>query len=214
MFVKDLMTTNVVSVGPDTSVNEVADILHQKHFTGVPVVDKQNVLLGVIMERDFITSESKLYLPTYIKLLQDVEFNRGDKKFVSDEANEIINAKAKDIMNTQLVTARPETNLQELAELFATKRVNPIPVIDNAHKLVGVISRSDLIKLFSPKHIDAMRESPKRWVDKSTASAHEDIIRKFTLVARTRVSIWFLISILFFAIGFVVGQAWLVNVNG
>lgn len=214
MFVRDLMTTNVVSVNPDTSVNEVADILHQRHFTGVPVVDSQNILLGVIMERDFITSDSKLYLPTYIKLLQDVDFNHGDKKFVSDEANEIINAKAKDIMNTQLVTARPETNLQELAELFATKRVNPIPVIDNAHKLVGVISRSDLIKLFSPKHVVAMRESPRRWVDKSTASAHEDIIRKFTLVARTRVSVWFLISILFFAIGFVVGQAWLVNVNG
>ncbi len=214
MFVRDLMTTNVVSVNPDTSVNEVADILHQRHFTGVPVVDSQNILLGVIMERDFITSDSKLYLPTYIKLLQDVDFNHGDKKFVSDEANEIINAKAKDIMNTQLVTARPETNLQELAELFATKRVNPIPVIDNAHKLVGVISRSDLIKLFSPKHVVAMRESPRRWVDKSTASAHDDIIRKFTLVARTRVSVWFLISILFFAIGFVVGQAWLVNVNG
>lgn len=213
MLVRDLMTTNVISVGPNTSVNEVADILHEKHFTGVPVVDGSNVLLGVIMERDFITSDSKLYLPTYIKILQDVEFNKGDKKFVSDEANEIINAKAKDIMNTQLVTARPETNLQELAELFATKRVNPIPVIDNAHKLVGVISRSDLIKLFSPKHIEAIRESPRRWVDKSTASAYQDISNKFTLVARMRVSIWFLISLLFLAIGFVLGQAWLVSVN-
>lgn len=213
MIVKDLMTKNVLTVGPETKINKVADLLHENHFTGVPVVDENNVLLGVIMERDFISSESKLYLPTYIQMIKEIDFNKSDEKYVSDEAQELMDARAKDIMNTQVVTARVDTTIQEVAELFATKRVNPIPVIDSGHKLIGVISRSDLIKLFSPKHIKANREAPKRLLDRDVSDVYKDVKRKFTLVAKTRVSVWFLISIVFLVIGFVLGQAWLVNIN-
>lgn len=214
MLVKDLMTKKVTSVGPETKINEVADILHERHFTGVPVVDENNVLLGVIMERDFITANSKLYLPTYIQMLKEIDFNRSDKRFVSSEVKQIMDARAKDIMNTQVVTAQENTTIQELSELFATKRVNPIPVIDKGHKLIGVISRSDLIKLFSPKNIKATRERPERLLDRNVSDVYVDVKDKFTFVAKTRVSIWFLISILFLVIGFVLGQAWLVSING
>ncbi len=153
MKVCDLMTKNVVTVRPTDTVNQVADLLFAKHFTGVPVADEQGRLLGMIAERDFIASDSKLYLPTYIKLLQEMDYIKGDNKKLPLAVKKIIGATAGDIMNTEVVTTTESTELQKLALLFATKRVNPIPVVNKDNKLVGIISRSDLIKLFSQKNI-------------------------------------------------------------
>jgi CBS domain-containing protein len=154
MQIKDLMTKNVLSVKPTDTVNAVADVLAEHHFTGVPVVDDDGKLLGTISERDFIASDSKLYLPTYIKILQDTDFISGDKKRLPAEARAIIEATAEDIMNRSVITADPEMTLEQLAELFAAKRVNPIPVVDKDFNLLGIVSRSDLIKLFSQKRVE------------------------------------------------------------
>ncbi len=154
MIVRDIMTPRVISVSPQTPIHEVAELLEKFHFTGVPVVDVKKVV-GLIAERDFITSDSDLYLPTYIKLLTDLDFVSGDNKRLPKEAQKIINAKASDIMNPQVITVPPDMTLQDLAETFAAKRVNPIPVTDKDGNILGIVSRSDLIKLFSKKHLYA-----------------------------------------------------------
>ncbi len=211
MLVKELMTTKIITVRPEATIEQVADVLHQYRFTGVPVVDEKGRLLGVIMERDFITADSKLYLPTYVKMLKDLDFVQNDKKHLSKEAQTLINATAADVMNSNIVTASPEDTMEHLAELFATKRVNPIPVVDAGFKLVGVISRSDLIKLFSPKNIEAKREAPVRIMDVTAEKAFKEIDRNFALVSKIRASIWFLISIAFLVIGFVLGVLWVID---
>lgn len=205
------MTTKIITVRPEATIEQVADVLHQYRFTGVPVVDEKGRLLGVIMERDFITADSKLYLPTYVKMLKDLDFVQNDKKHLSKEAQSLINATAADVMNSNIVTASAEDTMEHVAELFATKRVNPIPVVDAGFKLVGVISRSDLIKLFSPKNIEAKRETPVRIMDVTAEKAFKEIDRNFALVSKIRASIWFLISIAFLVIGFVLGVLWVID---
>jgi CBS domain-containing protein len=153
MKIKDLMTKNVIGVKPTDTVNHVADMLAEHHFTGVPVMDDSKKLLGLISERDFIASDSKIYLPTYIKLLTEFDFIKHDEKRLSPAVQNIINATASDIMNTEPVTADEEMDIEALANLFGQKRVNPIPVVDANNIVVGIISRSDLIKLFSLKHL-------------------------------------------------------------
>lgn len=211
MLVKELMTTQVITVGPSATIQQVADVIHQYHFTGVPVVDERGRLLGVIMERDFITADSKLYLPTYIKMLEDLDFVQNDKKHLSKEAQAVISATAADVMNSNIVTAKADDTIEHLAELFATKRVNPIPVVDAEFKLAGVISRSDLIKLFAPKNIEVKREAPVRIVDVTAEKAIKQIDKHFALVSKVRASIWFLISIAFLVIGFVLGVLWVID---
>lgn len=211
MKVKELMTTKVVTVKPTATIEQVANVLHEYRFTGVPVVDEKKRLLGVIMERDFITADSKLYLPTYVKMLKDLDFVQNDKKHLSKEAESLINATAADVMNSNIVTALPDDTMEHVAELFATKRVNPIPVVDGQFRLVGVISRSDLIKLFSPKNIEAKRESPVRIVDVTAEKAFKQIDKNFALVSKIRASIWFLISVAFLIIGFVLGVLWVID---
>ena len=211
MLVKDLMSSKVITVKPTATIEQVAEVLHHYHFTGVPVVDDQGTLLGVIMERDFITADSKLYLPTYIQMLKDLDFVQNDKKRLSKSAKEVMDTTAADIMNRDIVTAEPKTSLKEVAEMFATKRVNPIPVVGKNHKLVGVISRSDLIKLFSHKNIKANREQPPRIVDVTAAKVYHELDSNFAFVSKTRASIWLLISLGFFIIGFILGVAWIVD---
>lgn len=216
MLVKDLMTTNVISVKPETLVSEVADLLNKHHFTGIPVVDANGTVLGVISERDFITSDSKLYLPTYIKLLGEMDYIQGARKGLPYAVNQVIHATARDIMNQHLVFATPDMTLEQVAELFAVKRVNPIPVTDSNNKMLGIISRSDLIKLFSGKQLSGSRESEEvhhRAIDDQVAYVSSDFKTRFAYVAKARANIWLTTGIVLFIIGFVVGIIYVADPN-
>lgn len=205
------MTTNVVAVAPSAKVSEIAEILQKYHFTGVPVVDGSKKVLGIITERDFIASDSKLYLPTYIKMLGDLDFVQNDKKRLPEEVVEVMHASAKDIMSTRLVTASPKMNLSELASMFAAFRINPIPVISESGLLVGIVSRSDLIKLFAFKNIHTGRALENKPLTGKFNKAFSEIDSKFAFVSKTRALYWFIISVLCFVAGFILGVAWLLK---
>ncbi len=213
MKVKDLMTPKVITVGPNQTLEQVAELLYQYHFTGVPVADDTGKLIGIIAERDFIASDSKLYLPTYIKLLTDLDFVQNDEKKLAPQAKKIINARAKDIMNPNVVTADPDMDIETLAELFAEKRVNPVPVVDPKGKIVGIISRSDLIKLLSGKqrfkHIE--QAMARRVIDNDVSVVQEDLTNRFAYVAKFRANVWLTTAIVLFVIGFLIGIVYVVD---
>lgn len=216
MLVKDLMSTNVVSVTPDTLVSEIAEILSKHHFTGVPVVNSDGHVIGTISERDFITASSGLYLPTYIKMLSSMDYVQGGKKHLPHVVNQIVNATAKDIMNQDVPFARPDTTLEKLAGMFAEKRANPIPVTDDKNKLLGIISRSDLIKFFSPKEVSASykpEERPNRMIDDQVAYTENQFISSFAYVAKARANIWITTAIVLFVIGFLAGIIYVADPN-
>jgi CBS domain-containing protein len=208
MLVKDLMTKKVVSVKPETKVSEVAEIMHKNHFSGLPVVNKDGRVVGTISERDFITASSGLYLPTYIQLLSGMDYVQGAKKGLPHVVGQIVNATAKDIMNQDVPFARPDTTLEQLATMFAEKRANPIPVTDGNNNLVGIISRSDLIKFFSPTEVKSgykPEERHSRMIDDQVAFAQGHFMSSFAYVAKARANIWLTTAIVLFIIGFITG---------
>ncbi len=220
MLVKDLMTTKVITVTPETLVSEVAELLHEHHFTGVPVVNEEGRVLGTISERDFITADSHLYLPTYIHMLANAEYVQGSGNKLPHVVEQVVNAKAKDIMNQAVPFARPETTIEEVARMFAEDRVNPVPVTDSTNKLLGVISRSDLIKFFSP---DMVRTSfipsqpdnkPKvRMIDEQVAFTQDQFTSKFAYVAKARANIWLTATVVLFIVGFLAGIIYVADPN-
>jgi CBS domain-containing protein len=219
MLVKDLMTSNVVSVTPDTLVSEVAEILHKNRFTGLPVVNEDQRVLGTISERDFITTDSHLYLPTYIQMLSNMDYISGGGKDLPKVVDQVVHARAKDIMNQHVPFAAPDMTIEEVARLFAEQRTNPIPVTDNANKLVGVISRSDLIKFFSPS---MMRSSfiPKhqldhqaRMIDSQVDYTRDHFSSTFAYVAKARANIWLTVTVVLFVLGFMAGIIYVADPN-
>ncbi len=212
MLVKDLMNTQVVTVTPETKVSEVARILHKNHFTGVPVVNPEGHVIGTISERDFITAESGIYLPTYINLLADMDYVQGAKRNLPHVVEQIVNSTAKDIMNQNVPFARPETTLEQLAAMFALQRANPIPVTDDSNKLIGIISRSDLIKFYTPAEVmntykaEARPQTEKsRMIDDKVEYTQSHFSSTFAYVAKARANIWITAAIVLFIIGFVGG---------
>ncbi len=219
MLAKDLMTSKVVTVSPDTLVSEVAEILHTRHFTGLPVVNEEQRVLGTISERDFITSDSHLYLPTYIHLLSNMDYIHGGGKNLPKVVDQVVNAKAKDIMNQHVPFVRPEATIEEIARVFAEQRVNPIPVTDSTNKLLGVISRSDLIKFFSPTMLRSSYipnnepQSAKRMIDSQVEYTQDHFMSTFAYIAKARANIWLTLTVTLFVLGFVAGIIYVADPN-
>src|SRR6185503_19305288 len=121
---------NVVTAKPNTPVSEVADSLHSFGFSGIPVVNENNVVLGLITERELFSKDSKLYLPGYVKILQDTHFVIGGHRELPYVAEQLTRTQAADIMNQDVFYARPELSVADLADAFAKYDQNPIPVTD------------------------------------------------------------------------------------
>lgn len=219
MQVKDLMTTKVITVSPDTLISEVADLLHKYHFTGVPVVNEEGRVLGTISERDFITADSNLYLPTYIHMLSNMDYIQGARKELPHVVQQLVHAKAKDIMNQSIPFVRPETTIEELARIFAEKRVNPVPVTDPTNKLLGVISRSDLIKFFSPSQVrkgyvpDTTPVPKPRMIDAQVQYTQSHFAGTFAYVAKARANVWLTAAVVLFIVGFIIGIVYVADPN-
>ncbi len=112
----DIMTTDVVSVRPDTTIQEAVDLFELRQISGLPVVDSQQRLLGVMTEYDLLQGISTLRL----------------------------SGKVADFMTTDVTTVSQHVPLVDLAKLFLSTRVRRLPVISDG-KVVGVISRRDLL---------------------------------------------------------------------
>lgn len=150
IFVKDFMMPDVVAVRPQDRTVDVAKILFVNGFAGVPVVDDNGKLIGIITEYDFISKGSPIYFSPLGRILEELTLFREDDKEIEKKVKEIISSKAEDIMNKEPLTLLADNTLKEAAELFVRHhRVNPVPVIDGYGKLVGIVSRYDLIKIYA-----------------------------------------------------------------
>ena len=146
IFAKDIMTKEVISARPDTSILDVAKLLAEHNFDGVPVTDADNKLVGLVTEYDLINKTSAVHLPTLQVVLKNLpQFKKEEAHF----QEEILSLKASDIMNKEPLTLTPDVSYEDIIKLFREHhRVNPIPVIDKDHKVIGVISRFDVLRPF------------------------------------------------------------------
>mgnify|MGYP001605692721 CR=1 FL=1 len=148
--VKDIMTKQVVSVSPETSIIEVQEILYNHKFDGAPVVDPNGRLIGIITEYDLLTKGSAIHLPTFQKILSQLPIFSKDQFEFKKEVEEISSLKVKDVMNKEPFILYEDASFEEAVRAFQEHhRVNPIPIIDKEHKVRGIVSRCDVIKLFS-----------------------------------------------------------------
>ena len=148
-LVKDIMTKEVLVASPEMSLLEIAQIIAEHSFNGLPVVDKEKHVLGIITEYDLIEKASQVTLDTLQKVLRDVYASKDDQSRLKDRADEIYPLKVADIMTKGPTTISPDTSFEDVIQLFrANQKVNPLPVVDKDNKLVGIISRTDVLKPF------------------------------------------------------------------
>ena len=147
IFVKDIMTKEVTATSPETSLLDVAKIIAEHNFNGLPVIDKENKVVGIITEFDLIAKASEVTITTLRKVLKDVYESTDDNNRLKEKSDEIYPLKVSDVMTVDPITTSVDSTFEELIDLFKkNQRINPIPVVDSDNKLIGLISRSDILK--------------------------------------------------------------------
>ena len=136
----EIMTTDVVTVKPDTPVSEVAAAMGRRGVSGVPVVDAGNRVVGVISEKDFLTRMGVKDAKNFMSLVANCLMTKGCV------ALPIKAALAGDIMSSPAVTVAPHTPVRDIAELLTQKSINRVAVTDPAGRLLGLVSRGDIVK--------------------------------------------------------------------
>ncbi len=144
MKVSDIMTKDVLVVAPETPVFKVAEILYNNGYTGITVVQGDKVV-GIVTEADLVMQNTKLHMPSYIQLLDSFLYLENPKH-IEEELHKILGTRAEAIMTHQVVTIEPEATIEDLATLITDHHINPVPVVKN-EKLLGIVSRADLVRL-------------------------------------------------------------------
>lgn len=127
--VRDLMTEDVATLNADDNLASLYDMMDRKHIRHVPVVDEDQLLVGIVSDRDLLRGalgeEASLPLSVRRQMLEQV--------------------KVEDIMNTEPQTVEPEQNIREAGELMMEFKVSCLPVVDG-DRLVGIITESDFVR--------------------------------------------------------------------
>ncbi|WP_327312688.1 CBS domain-containing protein [Streptomyces sp. NBC_01235] len=138
-MVSDLMTTSVVRVRRDTGFKEIAKLLAEYGITAVPVVDDDEHPVGVVSEADLLRKEAAQLDPAgLLPVLHARPAARAKAEATTAEG----------LMNSPAVTARPQWTAVEAAQVMERHHVKRLPVIDETDRLVGLISRADLLRVF------------------------------------------------------------------
>ncbi|WP_432402384.1 CBS domain-containing protein [Wukongibacter sp. M2B1] len=145
MKAKDIMNSNVISVKVEEKVEELVRILLDNEISGVPVVDNQNNVVGIVSEADLIYPEKSLHLPAFIPVLDGIVFLESFKK-LEKEIKKMTAYRVKDVMNKDVVTVNEDTEVQEVVNILLDKKINRVPVVDTENKLVGIITRSNILR--------------------------------------------------------------------
>ncbi len=157
MNVSDIMTREVFSVLPETPVSEVARVLVRYNVSGVPVVDNGRVI-GIVTEEDLVMRDAMIDMPHFFGIFESVFYLAEKRHEFDEEMHKVLATQARDLMSNKVLMINQTATVQELATLMIKKEVNPVPVLDNAGNLVGIVSRSDLVRLMVAED-DAQIES-------------------------------------------------------
>lgn len=140
LTVRDVMTSEVVTVPVRASFKEVVRLLDENAVSALPVLDDKDRLVGVVSEADLLPKEEYRDGTERLRRLARLRHRRELAKATGDEAG--------DLMSSPAVTIDPDATLAEAARRLVDESVKRLPVVDNSGRLVGIVSRADLIESF------------------------------------------------------------------
>jgi CBS domain-containing protein len=145
MNAKDVMTTEVVTVSPETTVQDLAKILSEKGISGTPVVDADQRLVGIVSEGDLLhRAETGTERRVQRRRSWWLESVAAEQEMARDYVKAHGRTVA-DIMTRDVITAEETADLADLAMLLETRRIKRVPVVSGG-KLVGIVSRANLVR--------------------------------------------------------------------
>lgn len=132
MLVRDRMSSPAVTVNPEIPFQDALKLMRERQFRRLPVVDNKGRLVGIVAERDLLYAS-----PSPATSLSVWELNYLLSKITIRE-----------LMTKEVITTTPDTPIEDAAHLMREKRIGGLPVIDDNHRSVGIITETDIFKTF------------------------------------------------------------------
>jgi len=145
---KDVMTTSLFTVSPETEIAQAAKLLLEKRINGVPVVDDAGKLVGILCQSDLIAQQKKFPLPSLFTLF-DGYMSLTSLKKIEKEVDKMSAIQVAHAMTSDPVSIEPDTSLEDIATLMVDKNLHTLPVVADG-KLVGIVGKEDVLKTILP----------------------------------------------------------------
>lgn len=143
LAVRDIMTAEVVSFRATDEVSQVMHTMVDRGIDGAPVIDDDDVVVGVITTGDLIVKQSRLHFPTVIAIL-GASFEFKPKDF-EENLEKALGSKVTDVMAHPAITIEASATVEDAATLMHEERVSRLPVVESG-RLVGIVSRVDVLR--------------------------------------------------------------------
>ncbi len=143
--VREIMVTDVITAHPEDDIEAISQKMLDRGCSGLPVVDDAGKLVGIITEKDLVFKENKVALPLTVMFLDIQIWLESPRRFY-EEVKKTAAQKVEELMTTKVHTTTPDTLVEDVATLMVRKDVNRIPVVDENNKLLGIVSRQDVIR--------------------------------------------------------------------
>jgi CBS domain-containing protein len=145
-LVRDVMTPKVMTLRADQAIGDAADEMATHKYGAMPVVDDAGKLLGLLRDEDFIVSEARVHVPTYISLLGvSVQL----PSHVDEELRKVAGSTVGEVMEEHPLTVAPDDTLEDLATAMHETEESHVPVIDANGVLVGIVARGDIVRFIA-----------------------------------------------------------------
>ncbi|WP_455048148.1 CBS domain-containing protein [Mitsuokella sp.] len=146
MLVKDIMTKNVITVKKDASIREIAQTIVDHDISGLPVVDEEGKVCGIVSEGDLVRKEFAPELPDELCILGAVIYYSGLCEY-QDAFRKIAAISAEQLMTKKVVAVHEDDDVSKVAKIMYDKHVKRVPVLDGEKHLLGIVSRRDIVKM-------------------------------------------------------------------
>ena len=143
--VADVMSHDPIMVTPQTPIKEAIKILAERHISGLPVVDEEGKLVGVISETDLLWQETGVEPPVYIMFLDSVIYLENPARH-DQELHKALGQTVGEVMSSDAVTVKPDQPLRKAAKLMQEKSIRRLAVTDDAGKVIGILTPGDIVR--------------------------------------------------------------------
>lgn len=142
---KDIMTSDVIVAKQSDSVASVAKLLIKEKIGGLPVVNEEYKVVGIISETDILKKEKYVEAPRVVNFLQGLIF-LDDVKNIEEDMKKIAAYKVEDLMSEDIIKVHEDDKFDDIANIMIKKSINRVPVVDSNNTLKGIICRYDIIR--------------------------------------------------------------------
>lgn len=211
VLVKDIMSSDILAARSNDKVSALATVMIQKDYSGIPIVDSRQQLVGMVTMKELVDSKGQ-YIPAAIQLLSHLHLShRGDEPELQRQLKVYENLTAEEVMDKHPLTISQDASLQNIIEAFVLRNDELFAVVGEQNRLLGVVSKYDVLKYFCD-NVRPLRRQPDMTIEsyKNVLDTLED---KFVIISRQRTRYWLVASVLFLAVGFAIAFMLVLRIN-